>query len=112
MTKLKFVSATKPAEYADQFHTNLAKIKRLRETLRDLEEEQEQLGRFLLKHSKNESFKYNSADGYEKVFKVKRIEMFVLNQQEVKRMLKKRTPYKDVSFDRLSVDWVYTNSNY
>lgn len=105
--KLKFVMAKTASDHADRLHEVQRKLAKLNPEVRALETEERQLKAFLIKHGHGESFKFNSSDGYEKVLKVSHVEMFMLDQEAARKLLKKRTPYKDCSYDRVKVDWVY-----
>lgn len=106
MATSKFVSAKRVTDYANQYHKNQLKIAALRKELRELDQEQEQLGRYLQKQV-GTNFQFNGDDDYLKQLTIQTVERFVIDNDQVRKLLKKRTPYKDVSYKVMKVDYVY-----
>jgi predicted metal-dependent phosphoesterase TrpH len=107
MATMKFISSKTISSYADEYHANQMRLAELRAEQKELESTQEKLARHLLKQSVAGNFRFNSADGYIKQLKRTHVEKFVIDNEKVRQMLKKKTPYKELAYDILRIDWMY-----
>lgn len=103
---MKFVYDKTPAHHAEHLRKLQAKIEKKRAELRDLEKEAEQLKTFLLKVNRGKSFAYNGPL-YQSCVKVTRSVRMILDQDECKRLLKSKTPYKPADVVKVTIDYVY-----
>lgn len=103
---MKFVYDKTPAHHAERLRTLQAKIDKERAKLRELEKEAEQLKTFLLKVNRGKSFAYNGPL-YQMCVKVVHSARMVLDQDECKRLLKTKTPYKPANVTKVTIDYVY-----
>lgn len=103
---MKFVSDKKPGDYAEHLRKLQDRIEKKRAELRDLEKEAEQLKTFLLKVNRGKSFAFNGAL-YQRCVKIDRSERVILDQDECKRLLKARTPYKSIEVVKVTIDYIY-----
>jgi|SRR5471030_1870853 len=104
--KLKFVSATKPSEYAERLHTIQTALAKAKAEVASLEEEKKALSKFLLQVSKGKSFEFDGLK-YRKVVKIRHHSRMILDQQKVLKLLKKKTPYMPSEWYTVEVDFVY-----
>jgi hypothetical protein len=103
---MKFVYDKTPAHHALRLRKLQEQIEKERAKLRDLEKEAEQLKTFLLKVNRGKSFAFNGTL-YQMCVKVTRSARMVLDQEECKRLLKSRTPYKPANVVKVAIDYVY-----
>lgn len=106
MAKMKFVPEKGPRDHALQLAKLHAKIALRRASLRELEKEADQLERYLLRVNRGKSFEFNGPL-YKQVVLVTHPSRMIMDQDEVKRLLKSRTPYKTVNSTKVEVDYVY-----
>lgn len=103
---MRFVSDKLPKDHAERLHELQQKLEDARAKVRTLEKEADQLKTYLLKVGKNKSFEFNGAL-YLKQFTVQRSTRMVIDTDEVKRLLKSRTPYKPAVTVKVTIDYVY-----
>lgn len=103
---MKFVYDKTPAHHALRLQELQAKIERKRAELRDLEKEADQLKTFLLKVNRGKSFAFNGPL-YQMCAKVSHSSRMILDQDECKRLLKAKTPYKPANVTKVTIDYVY-----
>jgi len=104
---LKFVSAAKPANYADRLHEIQQQLRKLEKQVKALRTEEKHIARFLSKYTKGASFTYDAADGYVKIVRINDVERLILDQAKVLKLLRNRTPYAKSSWTTVKVDWRY-----
>lgn len=102
----KFVSDKKPRDWAEHLAKVQKEVAVTRAKLRELQKEEDQLTRFLLKVNKGKSFEYDGPD-YRKVMQVSHPSMMILDQEQCKKLLKLKTPYKKVTRTKVTIDYVY-----
>jgi len=103
---MKFVSDKQPKDWAERFQKLSQEITKRKAALRELEKEAEQLEAFLLKVNKGKSWQFNGAL-YQKQVSVRSRHRLVLDQDKCKKLLKSKTPYKQLDFTHVTVDYVY-----
>jgi hypothetical protein len=104
--KNRFVSAVKPAEYADRLHEIQQVLSVKKAELAALEEEKDALCRYLLRVSKGKSFEYDGVK-YRKIVKIRHNSRMILDQAKVLKLLRNKTPYVKSTWNTISVDFVY-----
>lgn len=103
---MKFVYDKTPAHHAERLRTLQEKIEKERAKLRLLEKEAEQLKAFLLKVNRGKSFAFNGPL-YQMCVKVSHSSRLIIDQDECRRLLKNKTPYKPVDITKVVIDYVY-----
>jgi len=103
---MKFVSDKTVGTYVDRLHALQEKIAKKRTELRTMEKEAEQLQDFMLKQARGKSFEC-VGKVYRKVVTIGSSKRMILDQEECKKLLKARTPYKESAVRSIKVDYVY-----
>lgn len=103
---MKFVPEKQPRDHALRLSKLHIEIAKKRAALRELEKEAEQLERYLLKVNRGKSFEFNGPL-YKQCVLITHPTRMVMDQDEVKRILKSRTPYKPTESTKVVVDYVY-----
>lgn len=106
MAKMKFVPEKGPRDHALQLAKIHAKLATKRAEVRALEKEADELERYLTKVNRGKSFMFNGPL-YKQVVLITHPTRLILDQDECKRLLKARTPYRTVESTKVEVDYVY-----
>jgi hypothetical protein len=103
---MKFVSDKTVGMHADRYQVLQEKIEKKRAEIRALELEAKQLADFLAKQGRNKSFECNGRL-YRKIVQITNHQRMILDQEQCKKLLKSRTPYKPTDVRTVKVDYVY-----
>lgn len=103
---LRFVSAQKPSDYANNLFDLQAKIAELEAQLKPLKKEAEHLQNYLIRFAKGKSFGYDGPR-YQMVARIQKHERMILDQEKVRKMLKSKTPYTESQWTTCKIDYQY-----
>ncbi len=103
---MKFVNDKQPRDYAELLAKKMSELEKLRAREKELSKEVDQLKAFVFKVNKGKSWEFNGAL-YRRMVKITTSQRLILDQDECKRLLKKKTPYKPVDVTTIKVDYVY-----
>jgi len=106
MAKLKFVPEKGPRDHALKLAKLQQMIAKRREKLRELEKEADQLERYLLRVNRGKSFEFNGPL-YKQCVLITHPSRRILDQDECRRLLKSRTPYRETKSTKVEIDYVY-----
>jgi hypothetical protein len=98
---MKFVSAKKPTDHANELRVIKRKLRKLRQQGLALKAEQKALEDFLYKVTKGEDFQFNGEDGYLQQLEWQERERSDVNDEAVRRFYQqhgKKVPLKKVTW--------------
>ena len=103
---MKFVSDKTVGTYADRYQVLQEKLAKKRAEIKAMETEMKQIADYLAKQGRNKSFEVNGKL-YRKIVQIANHQRMILDQDQCKRLLKSRTPYKPTDVRTVKVDYVY-----
>lgn len=104
---MKFVSAKKPVQFANELEAVRAERMKLQAKVKELMEQEEMLTAYLERKFGNEPFRFNGEDGYLHQGQIVSGSRRVLNVAKIKSMLGDDTPYRKISTTMVKFDFVY-----